>query len=294
MLTQDENFDYNLNQSLIFLLKYQLPTLGIYAITALNQFKQYLIDHYHLDEKSIAELINNLKQQVSFTKPAFSATSISKNNSSRINLQQSVPKEIPSKLLFLKLQQTLGQRIQMLYQDYLWIICIYFLQPYVIKIFKKNAASNPKIDEIVNSDEKFRKLITQINKKHLQELLSNDKLVYTQFATFGFLLYIYFDENLINDFHPLQLQSNLNCFLSTGKSFFANLQGDDLFADGKYLHALLQNDLLRIYHDNIALKSIEKIDPLTIEKNLTKAFITIVELLLNINNTLSKINKLKK
>ena len=164
----------------------------------------------------------------------------------------------------------------------------------MVKVFKKNAASNPKIDEIVNSDEKFRKLITQINKKHLKELLSNDEVVYNQFACFGFLLYIYFDENLINDFHPLQLQSNLNCFLSTGKSFFANLQGDDLFADGKYLHALLQNDLLRIYHDNISLKSIEKIDNLTIEKNLTKAFITIVELLLNINSTLSKINKLKK
>ena len=149
------------------------------------------------------------------------------------------------------------------------------------------------MDEIVNSDEKFRKIITQIKKKHLKELLSNDLIAYQEFACFGFLLYIYFDENIINDFHPLQLQSNLNCLLATGKSFFSNLEGDDLFADGKYLHELLQNDLLRIYHDDISLRSIEKIDNLTIEKNLTKAFITIVELLLSINSTLSKINKLK-
>lgn len=294
MLTQDENFDYNLNQSLIFLLKYQLASLGIYAINALNQFKQYLIDKYHLDAKNIDDLINNLKHQVNVVKPHFSAASVASQHPNRINLDDFAPKEIPSKLLFLKQEQLLGQKIQMLYHDYLWIICIYFLQPYVVKAFKKNAASNSKIDEIVNSDEKFRKIITQIHKKNLKELLSNDEQTYRQFACFGFLLYIYFDENLINDFHPLQLQFNLNCLLSSGNSFFTNLQGDDLFADGKYLHELLQNDLLRIYNEDISLKSIEKIDNLTIEKNLTKAFITIVELLLSINNTLSKINKLKK
>ena len=293
MLTQDENFDYNLNQALIFLLQYQLPTLGIYAITSLNLFKQYLVDNHHLDKKNIDDLIDNLKSHVKVSKPTFSAISVTNNQLDHLNLQRAVPKTIPNKLLFFKQQQLLGQKIQMLYHDYLWIICIYFLQPYVVRTFKKNAAANPKIDEIVNSDEKFRKIITQINKKHLKELLNNDEQVYEEFACFGFLLYIYFDENLINDFHPLQLQFNLNCLLSTGKSFFTNLQGDDLFADGKYLHNLLQNDLLRIYHDDISLKSIEKIDNLTIEKNLTKAFITIVELLLSINSTLSRINKLK-
>ena len=293
MLTQDENFDYNLNQSLIFLLKYQLPSLGIYAITALNLFKQYLIDKYKLDAKNVDDLINNLKHNVQVIKPSFSSVSVTNNNSSHLNLESATPKAIPNKLLFLKQQQTLGQKIHMLYHDYLWIICIYFLHPYVVKAFKKNATVNPKMDEIVNSDEKFRKIITQIKKKHLKELLSNDLIAYQEFACFGFLLYIYFDENIINDFHPLQLQSNLNCLLATGKSFFSNLEGDDLFADGKYLHELLQNDLLRIYHDDISLRSIEKIDNLTIEKNLTKAFITIVELLLSINSTLSKINKLK-
>lgn len=119
MLNQDENFDYNLNQSLIFLLKYQLPTLGIYAITALNQFKQYLIDTHHLDAKSIDDLINNLKHQVNVVKPSFSSVSIAKENASRINYEEVAPKAIPSKLLFLKLQRNLGQRIQMLYQDYL-------------------------------------------------------------------------------------------------------------------------------------------------------------------------------
>ncbi|MBQ3622023.1 hypothetical protein II941_04590 [bacterium] len=119
MLTQDENFDYNLNQSLIFLLKYQLASLGIYAINALNQFKQYLIDKYHLDAKNIDDLINNLKHQVNVVKPHFSAASVASQHPNRINLDDFAPKEIPSKLLFLKQEQLLGQKIQMLYHDYL-------------------------------------------------------------------------------------------------------------------------------------------------------------------------------
>ena len=119
MLTQDENFDYNLNQSLIFLLKYQLPSLGIYAITALNLFKQYLIDKYKLDAKNVDDLINNLKHNVQVIKPSFSSVSVTNNDSSHLNLEPATPKAIPNKLLFLKQQQTLGQKIHMLYHDYL-------------------------------------------------------------------------------------------------------------------------------------------------------------------------------
>lgn len=119
MLTQDENFDYNLNQVLIFLLQYQLPTLGIYAITALNLFKQYLVDNHHLDKKNIDDLIDNLKSHVKVSKPTFSAISVTNNQLDHLNLQRAVPKAIPNKLLFFKQQQLLGQKIQMLYHDYL-------------------------------------------------------------------------------------------------------------------------------------------------------------------------------
>lgn len=233
-LNIDNNIEFNLNESLKYILSYKRYNFGLYVDNALNLFKDYLIKEKNILKEQIDELIQKLSKikyvDNSYNKKTYKARQ-NKNIISKSDRER--------ELYILKINRF----INLLNENYIKLMFVFLYFPYEAISFVKKCDEDNYLIELLNNDRKFVQMNNKLIKSNLFDYISINSKEFYQFINFVYLIYIYIDSFDIDKLREKEYIHNLN-YLLNGSSFLNALSADDNFYGAKGIKKYLSEQFL--------------------------------------------------